>query len=111
MSDPSSFVNPTPLAHADASRDVLPRGDGSSIETFSNGASGVFMTTPSDGTYQQVFGAGAIASCFTCEPRAIIEALDLYETLPILEQVKGLVIFCDSKAVLWAILYGKRLLS
>ncbi|GFV04014.1 hypothetical protein TNCV_916391 [Trichonephila clavipes] len=27
MFDPSSFVNPTPLAHADASRDVLPRGE------------------------------------------------------------------------------------
>ncbi|GFV49255.1 uncharacterized protein TNCV_237891 [Trichonephila clavipes] len=26
MFDPSSFVNPSPLAHADASRDVLPRG-------------------------------------------------------------------------------------
>ncbi|GFV07982.1 uncharacterized protein TNCV_2402931 [Trichonephila clavipes] len=26
MFDPSSFVNPTPLAHADALRDVLPRG-------------------------------------------------------------------------------------
>ncbi|GFX39006.1 hypothetical protein TNCV_5055531 [Trichonephila clavipes] len=26
MFDPSSFANPTPLAHADASRDVLPRG-------------------------------------------------------------------------------------
>ncbi|GFV44471.1 hypothetical protein TNCV_4737251 [Trichonephila clavipes] len=26
MFDPSSFVNPTPLAHADASRDVLSRG-------------------------------------------------------------------------------------
>ncbi|GFU11374.1 hypothetical protein TNCV_4040901 [Trichonephila clavipes] len=26
MFDSSSFVNPTPLAHADASRDVLPRG-------------------------------------------------------------------------------------
>ncbi|GFW54373.1 hypothetical protein TNCV_3703331 [Trichonephila clavipes] len=25
MCDPSSFVNPIPLAHADASRDVLPR--------------------------------------------------------------------------------------
>ncbi|GFV00094.1 hypothetical protein TNCV_4057661 [Trichonephila clavipes] len=25
MFDPSSFANPTPLAHADASRDVLPR--------------------------------------------------------------------------------------
>ncbi|GFW88278.1 uncharacterized protein TNCV_820351 [Trichonephila clavipes] len=26
MFDPSSFVNPTPLAHADTSRDILPRG-------------------------------------------------------------------------------------
>ncbi|GFU62348.1 hypothetical protein TNCV_1447541 [Trichonephila clavipes] len=26
MFDPSSFVNPTPLAHADTSRDVLPGG-------------------------------------------------------------------------------------
>ncbi|GFY24477.1 hypothetical protein TNCV_1015251 [Trichonephila clavipes] len=26
MFDPSSFANPTPLTHADASRDVLPRG-------------------------------------------------------------------------------------
>ncbi|GFV55831.1 hypothetical protein TNCV_3321201 [Trichonephila clavipes] len=26
MFDPGSYVNPTPLAHADASRDVLPRG-------------------------------------------------------------------------------------
>ncbi|GFU56164.1 hypothetical protein TNCV_712241 [Trichonephila clavipes] len=26
MFDSSSFVNPTPLAHADTSRDVLPRG-------------------------------------------------------------------------------------
>ncbi|GFU34666.1 hypothetical protein TNCV_1993781 [Trichonephila clavipes] len=27
MFDASPFVNPTPLAHADASRDVLPRGE------------------------------------------------------------------------------------
>ncbi|GFW94562.1 HTH_Tnp_Tc3_2 domain-containing protein [Trichonephila clavipes] len=27
MFDPSSYVNPTPLAHADVSRDVLPRGE------------------------------------------------------------------------------------
>ncbi|GFX71291.1 hypothetical protein TNCV_3410611 [Trichonephila clavipes] len=30
MFNPSSFVNPTPLAHADTSRDVLPMG-GTSI--------------------------------------------------------------------------------
>ncbi|GFT60846.1 RNase H domain-containing protein [Trichonephila clavipes] len=38
--------------------------------------------------------------------RVIIEALNLYETLPILEQAKGLIIFCDSKAALHAVLNG-----
>ncbi|GFW64695.1 uncharacterized protein TNCV_700981 [Trichonephila clavipes] len=38
------------------------------------------------------------------ELQAIIEAVDLYETLPILEQAKGLVIFCDSTVALQAIL-------
>ncbi|GFU56538.1 hypothetical protein TNCV_2773181 [Trichonephila clavipes] len=33
-----------------------------------------------------------------------MDALDLYETLPVLEQAKGLVIFCDSKADLQATL-------
>ncbi|GFV11182.1 ribonuclease H [Trichonephila clavipes] len=65
--------------------------DGSSDETFLNGGSGVFMTTPSDANYQRIIGAGAIAFCFTCE-REIIEALNLYETLPILEQTRCLVI-------------------
>ncbi|GFV37944.1 hypothetical protein TNCV_2663571 [Trichonephila clavipes] len=32
MFDPKSFVNPTPLAHADTSRDVLPRGGTSQLE-------------------------------------------------------------------------------
>ncbi|GFV26819.1 hypothetical protein TNCV_2023671 [Trichonephila clavipes] len=31
MYDPSYFANPTPLAHADTSRDVLPRGGTSHI--------------------------------------------------------------------------------
>ncbi|GFU75637.1 hypothetical protein TNCV_2863511 [Trichonephila clavipes] len=31
MFDPSSFANPTPLAHADTSRDVLPRGGTSQL--------------------------------------------------------------------------------
>ncbi|GFU49800.1 hypothetical protein TNCV_2930671 [Trichonephila clavipes] len=52
----------------------------SSNETFSNEGFKVFMTTPSDATYQQVIGTGDIASCFTCELQVIIEALDLCET-------------------------------
>ncbi|GFU22851.1 hypothetical protein TNCV_4965981 [Trichonephila clavipes] len=32
MFDPSPFANPTPLAHADTSRDVLPRGGTSQLE-------------------------------------------------------------------------------
>ncbi|GFX63437.1 hypothetical protein TNCV_3620401 [Trichonephila clavipes] len=35
MFDPSSFANPTPLAHADTSRDVLPRGDSRSEKLLS----------------------------------------------------------------------------
>ncbi|GFW65368.1 hypothetical protein TNCV_396341 [Trichonephila clavipes] len=34
MFDSSSFVNPTPLAHADISRDVLPRGGTSQRHEF-----------------------------------------------------------------------------
>ncbi|GFV52883.1 hypothetical protein TNCV_2875511 [Trichonephila clavipes] len=40
MFDPSPFANPTPLAHADTSRDVLPRGgtsqDGRSYRRISH---------------------------------------------------------------------------
>ncbi|GFS53523.1 hypothetical protein TNCV_1280621 [Trichonephila clavipes] len=46
--------------------------DFSSVETFSNGDSGVFMTTSSDTTYHRVTRAGAIAFYFTSELRAII---------------------------------------
>ncbi|GFS83747.1 hypothetical protein TNCV_610831 [Trichonephila clavipes] len=74
--------------------------DVSSDETFSNGGSRVFMTTPSDATYQRVIGATS------CELQAISEVLDLYETVPILEQGKGLVILCDSQTALQAALNG-----
>ncbi|GFX61620.1 hypothetical protein TNCV_5111071 [Trichonephila clavipes] len=37
MYDPSSFANPTPLAHADTSRDVLPRGGLGTKLTFGIG--------------------------------------------------------------------------
>ncbi|GFX29416.1 RNase H domain-containing protein [Trichonephila clavipes] len=79
---------------------------GSSDETFLNGGSVVFMTIPNEANYQRVIGAGAITSCFPCELRAIIEALDLYDILHILEKAKCLFIFCDSKVALQAILNG-----
>ncbi|GFV71355.1 hypothetical protein TNCV_3133461 [Trichonephila clavipes] len=41
MFDPSSFTNPTPLAHADASRDVLPRGRTSQIHCMKGGGGGI----------------------------------------------------------------------
>ncbi|GFX59819.1 hypothetical protein TNCV_1778581 [Trichonephila clavipes] len=50
--------------------------DSSYDEAFSNGGLGVFLTTSSGTVYQRVIGAVAIASCFTCELRAIIEVLD-----------------------------------
>ncbi|GFX05967.1 hypothetical protein TNCV_760031 [Trichonephila clavipes] len=49
---------------------------------------------------------GAIAPFFTCELRAIMKDLDLYETLPILEHASGVVYFCDSKASLLSIVNG-----
>ncbi|GFW83828.1 hypothetical protein TNCV_669411 [Trichonephila clavipes] len=64
------------------------------------------MTTSNDATYQQVISSGTIASCSTCELLAIIEAHDLYQTLPIPEQGKGLVNFSGLKAVLQTILNG-----
>ncbi|GFW96845.1 ribonuclease H [Trichonephila clavipes] len=67
---------------------------------------GIFMITPKDSTYQRVIVAGANVFCFTCELREIIETLHLYEILPILEQVKSLIIFCDSLIALQAILNG-----
>ncbi|GFT86160.1 hypothetical protein TNCV_3257521 [Trichonephila clavipes] len=57
-------------------------------------------------TCQRTINAGAIFSCFTSELEVIIDALDLYETLPILQQVKGLVLFYDSKVAIQAILNG-----
>ncbi|GFV80447.1 hypothetical protein TNCV_2149811 [Trichonephila clavipes] len=40
MFDPSSFVNPTPQAHADVSRDVLPRGEQQKSEREKKGRDG-----------------------------------------------------------------------
>ncbi|GFU88280.1 transposon Tf2-9 polyprotein [Trichonephila clavipes] len=37
MFDPSSFANPTPLAHTDTSRDVFPRGGTSQRTSISKG--------------------------------------------------------------------------
>ncbi|GFX94066.1 hypothetical protein TNCV_3414281 [Trichonephila clavipes] len=94
------------LCYSESSRCTLPRWwkNGSSDEMFLNGGSELFMITPSDANYQRVIGAGAIASCLTCELRPIIEALDLYEILPILEKLNGIVILYDSKADLQAII-------
>ncbi|GFX63569.1 hypothetical protein TNCV_2004981 [Trichonephila clavipes] len=43
MFDPSSFVNPTPLAHVDPSRDVLPRGGTS--QDYSSGHTKICKTS------------------------------------------------------------------
>ncbi|GFX27931.1 hypothetical protein TNCV_3083521 [Trichonephila clavipes] len=48
MFDPSSFVKPTHLAHADASRDVLPRG-GTSKNDSSTSCSFAGSSNPKDG--------------------------------------------------------------
>ncbi|GFU18783.1 hypothetical protein TNCV_1085291 [Trichonephila clavipes] len=40
MFDPSSFANPTPLAHADTSRDVLPKGGTSQVRILNAAVAG-----------------------------------------------------------------------
>ena len=56
--------------------------------------------------HQGKSGAGNIASNFTCELRAILEALNIYKALPTTKEAEGLVVFCDSKAALMAITKG-----
>ncbi|GFW37825.1 hypothetical protein TNCV_4630301 [Trichonephila clavipes] len=48
MFDSSSYVNPTPLAHADTSRDVLPRGGTSQTicKSYTGSKSLVYADTP-----------------------------------------------------------------
>ncbi|GFV99771.1 hypothetical protein TNCV_5081311 [Trichonephila clavipes] len=54
MYDPSSFVNPTPLAHADTSRDVLPRGGTSQACCTNQRSQTAQITTQlNDGASQQ----------------------------------------------------------
>ncbi|GFS69202.1 g_PROTEIN_RECEP_F1_2 domain-containing protein [Trichonephila clavipes] len=57
----------------------------SSDEMFSDGGLRIFMTTSSVATYLRVVGADSITAYFAFELQMKIEALDLYETLPILE--------------------------
>ncbi|GFT31430.1 hypothetical protein TNCV_608511 [Trichonephila clavipes] len=63
------------------------------------------MTTPSDAHSEQVIDAGVIASCFSCELRAIIETLDLYGTLPILEQDR-VVVYSAFTPQVWGSING-----
>ncbi|GFY16384.1 hypothetical protein TNCV_2350271 [Trichonephila clavipes] len=59
MFDPSSFANPTPLAHADTSRDVLPRGGVILILVLCRGAmhaKSLRAQTSSRGSATLVFG-------------------------------------------------------
>ncbi|GFT44626.1 uncharacterized protein TNCV_2808511 [Trichonephila clavipes] len=51
MFDPSSFANPTPLAHADTSRDVLPRGGhllGRALDWYQIFGSAIVQNTTTD---------------------------------------------------------------
>ncbi|GFT99590.1 HTH_Tnp_Tc3_2 domain-containing protein [Trichonephila clavipes] len=65
---------------------VVPGTHGYSNETFFKGDSRVFRTAPSDASYQQGIDTADIGTYFTCELRVIVEALDLYGTILILEQ-------------------------
>ena len=80
--------------------------DGSSDKTNINGGSSVFLAAPDNTPLQCKFGARNTASNFTCELRAILEALNMYKGLPITKQAEGLKVFCESKAAFEAITKG-----
>ncbi|GBM06978.1 hypothetical protein AVEN_239678-1 [Araneus ventricosus] len=80
--------------------------DGTSDEALSNGGSEVHFNLPDGGIQQRKIGACKVALNFTCELRTIVEALELYLSLPDSNKAKRLVIFCDSRIALEAVQRG-----
>ncbi|GBM97089.1 hypothetical protein AVEN_112552-1 [Araneus ventricosus] len=76
------------------------------MKLFQMAVPGVHLILPDGGIHQRKIGAGKVASNFTCELRAIVEALELHLSLPDLNKVKGLAIFCDSRSTLEAVQRG-----
>ncbi|GFS91139.1 hypothetical protein NPIL_549651 [Nephila pilipes] len=80
----------------------------SSDETILKGGAGMHTTVLDDTTDLTSYGVGNIASNFSCKLTAIQEALREYVNLNDTDRARGLVIYCDSKAALEAILQVVR---
>ncbi|GFY12778.1 DUF4817 domain-containing protein [Trichonephila clavipes] len=75
MFDPSPFASPTPLAHADTSRDVLPRGGTSQIngDRYRAMITNVFIPELNNHDVQELWFRQDGATCHTA--RATIDLL------------------------------------
>ncbi|GFW72164.1 RNase H domain-containing protein [Trichonephila clavipes] len=86
--------------------------DGSSDRSLSNGGAGIILLLPDGNNYKHKINTGIIASNFTSELVAIIEALILYQQNPhVIDSTEGLVIFSDSKSAIEAIRNGETNIS
>jgi ribonuclease HI len=80
--------------------------DGSSDTTLQNGGIGIYAQYPNNQEIKISKGGGEIASNYTCELRAIRQALETY--MESNNKGNGLVIFSDSKASLDSIKAGNK---
>ncbi|GFW10889.1 hypothetical protein TNCV_4458641 [Trichonephila clavipes] len=84
MYDPSSFANPTPLAHADTSRDVLPRvGSSATLEEAVSPEIRVrtlflFLTSSPQNPGAELFALSSIISLIGPEAGTVLHHLKLY---------------------------------
>ncbi|GFS83970.1 ribonuclease H [Nephila pilipes] len=81
--------------------------DSSLDKTILMDRAGIHIILLDDTTSLASYGVGNIASYFSCEVIAIEEALREYIYLNDADRARGLVIYCDSKAALEAILLGR----
>ncbi|GFW89259.1 uncharacterized protein TNCV_4934271 [Trichonephila clavipes] len=80
----SSFVIPTPLAHADASRDVLPRGGTSQgfnvwLEVYFSGSKNVTEFLEDIDNQIKSLEIHSDLSCAYLKGHLLVRALDLYQ--------------------------------
>ncbi|GFT40601.1 ribonuclease H [Nephila pilipes] len=85
--------------------------DCSSDETILKGGAGIHTTLLDDTTSLTSYGMENIASNFSCELIAIQGALREYINLNDLDRARELVVYCNSKAALKAILLGRSRLT
>ncbi|GFX57490.1 hypothetical protein TNCV_3051411 [Trichonephila clavipes] len=96
MFDPSPFANPTPLAHADTSRDVLPRG-----RTLQLGA---WTASPNYPTNDRTFEPRRISSASAASEQRVFSGTGL-EHMTLRSRVR----YLDHQATAATVLFGGKL--